>query len=900
MKKIQSAGKSFQQGWNNSLASYDEKPGMHTSFSYDYWLDTIEVTQKQYYDVTGKRPVTDSSKYGVGDNFPVYYVSWFDAVLYCNSRSRAEHLDTVYVYSGIHPPSGGSVYELTGLRCDLSRDGYRLPTESEWEFAARSGTSSLPFSAAADSSYACYYAWFTSNSSGKTHIVGTRLPNSLGLYDMAGNVFEWTNDWKCMYDGKSITNSLGSLQPGDEYEKVIKGGSYNYPLMYLRPSHRSATYATELSTACEYVGFRCARGVIPNGQYIRIMQQTSTNPINIQISTNDLCSFIGTSDVKVVFVNVTGNNRTLCYINFSRTFPAPWDFSDDKNVCLPTISPDGRYVAYCSNDVGQSGPSKITIRSLDSLGSPRVTLAADSAYVPRWWVNPATGDTCIVYTNSACDNGTSAWPSTKTFSQKVSGGVPVTGTLQQIISDGSYYGGISLDGQYTVTGYTRLMMKNLWTNSEGQQLFLSPHNGKDGSGSTQVCNVSISPDTGSSVRYLFLDFGSQNKPSTITNCSYGIHEYLFVSTMADSIVNYLHCPAGEQAWDNPKWSNQPEFAVGCGRNSTGQAHAIYAIDLNDKSYKQLVIGTELQQPYLWLGSVLYYSDSLGRYNDPPTDETQFCIATKLLMFWRLFDSLNIVAIGSSQVDFGFDVHRLIGFSAYNMGASGGDLLWQKYFILNYFIKHYSSSTIKVICSSLDIGWLGNFKGNFSWMNGIGQSKGFTYDSSHAFWPNMSSDFMDRIRHVPIQAPWDTSDLGCSCWLSSSGWGTTDPPPCLGSLTWTISDQNCQQNLTTISIIASALQSKGVHWIIINFPVSHLYKGSNSYSLFGPSWQTADDIIQYLQKLEVSNPFFHLYDANNNGNNDYIYEDFHDENHLSGQGAEKLSGRVDSIIHTILP
>ena len=86
-------------------------------------------------------------------------------------------------------------------------------------------------------------------------MVGTRLPNSLGLYDMAGNVFEWTNDWKCLYDGKNITNSLGALQPGNEYEKVIKGGSYNYSLMYLRPSHRSATYPTELSTSCEYVGF---------------------------------------------------------------------------------------------------------------------------------------------------------------------------------------------------------------------------------------------------------------------------------------------------------------------------------------------------------------------------------------------------------------------------------------------------------------------------------------------------------------------------------------------------------------------------------------------------------------------------------------------------------------------
>ncbi|MGA2508487.1 MAG: formylglycine-generating enzyme family protein, partial [Chitinispirillaceae bacterium] len=474
MKKILSAGKSFQQGWNNTLASYDEKPGMQSTFTYNYWMDTTEVTQKQYYDVTGKRPVTDSSQYGVGDNYPVYYVSWFDAVLYCNARSRAEHLDTVYMYSGVHPPSGGSVYELTGLRCDVSRDGYRLPTESEWEFAARGASSLLPFSAAADSSYACYYSWFGKNSSGMTHWVAKRLPNSLGLYDMAGNVFEWTNDWKCAYNGTNITNSLGAFKPNNEYEKVIKGGSYNYSLMYLRPSHRSVTYATELSTACEYVGFRCARGVIPNGQYIG--QSTGpTNPVYIVAGTNDFQSFMGTSGVRIVFVNVSGNDRTLCYVDFSRMFPTLLEYLDDRNVFLPTISPDGRYVAYCSNDVGQSGPSKITVRSLDSLGSPRATLAPDTAYAPQWWVNPA-GDTCIVYTNSACDNGTSAWPLTKTFSQKMSGGKPVVGPSEphELISDGSYHGGISVDGQYAVTGYRRLMMKNLSANSTGQQLFVSP------------------------------------------------------------------------------------------------------------------------------------------------------------------------------------------------------------------------------------------------------------------------------------------------------------------------------------------------------------------------------------------------------------------------------------------
>jgi hypothetical protein len=302
---------------------------------------------------------------------------------------------------------------------------------------------------------------------------------------------------------------------------------------------------------------------------------------------------VGTSKAKFVFVNVTGNNRTLCYIDFSKTFPYVQEYLDDRNVFLPTISPDGRYVAYCSNDVGQSGPSKITIRSLDSLGSPRVTLAPDTAYAPRWWVNPATGDTCIVYTNSACDNGTSAWPLTKTFSQKVSGGAPVVGMQPELICTESYHGGLSLDRHYAVTGYRRLMMKDLIANSE-QQLFLSPHNGKDVSGSTQVCNVSISPDTGSSVRCMFLDFGCSPEISTVTGCSYGQHQYVFVSTMEDSIVNYIHCPLGEQSWDNPKWSNQPGFAVGCGRNSTGQANAIYAIDLDKKSFLQVVTATELQ------------------------------------------------------------------------------------------------------------------------------------------------------------------------------------------------------------------------------------------------------------------------------------------------------------------
>jgi len=899
MKKVLSAGKSFYQGWSGSYASYDERPGMQTSFTYDYWLDTTEVTQKRYYEVTGKQPIAAGSRYGMGDNYPIYNVSWFDAVLYCNARSRTEGLDTVYVYSGTKTLSNGTVYDLTGLRYDFTRDGYRLPTEAEWEYAAREASSALPFTAAADSAYACYYAWYGENSSNKTHPVGSRLPNSLGLYDMAGNVFEWTNDWKCMYDGKGITNSLGAYQPGREYEKVIKGGSYNYPQMYLRPSHRSATYATMLSSANEYVGFRCARGSIPNGQYIGVGQTTFTpNAVTIMTSESDLRSFIGTSETKLVFVNVSGPNRTLCYVDFNRTFPYVQEYLDDRDVYMPVISPDGRYVAYCSRNEGQSGPSKISIRSLDSLKSPIEQLASDTAYIPRWWwIDPRNA--YIIYTNSAVPNDNIMWKSTKTFLQMMSGGVAVDNPFEWI-NNGSYHDGISVNGRYAVTGFTRLLRRDLGTGID-TQLFVSPDNGKDADGLDQVCNVSISPDTGSGVRCLFLDFGYP-RTSTVTGTSYGIHQYLFVSNMSGVITNFMNCPSGEQSWDYTEWTNQPKFGVGCGKNNIGQSHAVYAIDLDHRNFKQLLTGTELQQPYLWIGFLVpnpsdFALDSIGRYNEPPGDAHP---ATKLLMIWRLTDSIEVAIIGSSLTWTDINPAMINGLKAFNFAAMAFDLLGQKNFILHY-LKHCPH--IKVICSSFDIFWIDNQDGNYTWKIYVGQSKGYLYDSSHAFWPGgVSREFKNIICQIPLPNPFDTLNRGFY-WASPSagpGWGADPPPFNPNSITWTTADTFYQQNLATIIMLADTLRSRGIHWIMINCPESPNYRHVDSYTLAGPSWTTAGSIIQDMRGLERSNTFFHFYDANMDGNHDYGPEDGCDEDHLSGQGAAKLTARVDSIIHTILP
>jgi len=149
------------------------------------------------------------------------------------------------------------------------------------------------------------------------------------------------------------------------------------------------------------------------------------------------------------------------------------------------------------------------------------------------------------------------------------------GIPEELVSGGSYYGGLSADKQYIVTAYDRLMVKDLQTVEE-KQLFLSPANGKDADGSTQVCNLSLSPDTAN--QCLFLDFGYP-RVSTLTGGSYGVHQILFLSTLTGSVTDAIRCPANEDSWDFPLWSNRGQFAISCCRNSSQQAHSVYAIDL---------------------------------------------------------------------------------------------------------------------------------------------------------------------------------------------------------------------------------------------------------------------------------------------------------------------------------
>jgi uncharacterized protein (TIGR02171 family) len=897
MMKIAASGKSFPLGTNDSLANHDEKPAMPVSFSYDYWIDTTEVTQGNYQEVMGSNPVPDTSAYGKGAKYPVYYVSWFDAALFCNAKSKKLGLDTVYSYYNVNRRIQGSVYDLIGLRIHYDRNGIRLPTEAEWEYAALEASSKEPFASPSDSISALSDAWYINDANGITHPAAVKMPNALGLYDMAGNVFEWTEDWKGPHVAKPVVNPGGSQESDPDFERVIKGGSFKNSIFSLRATCRSATYPTAASSACEYVGFRCALGAIPNPSFVTSdTASLLTNPVDMVV--NDMRPILGTSQAKIVFVNVTNWIRTLCMIDYSEPRPHIREFTDVRSVYLPVISPDGRFVAFCNRDVGFGDSSSVFIRSLDSIRSPVTRLPANAAYAPRWWVNHATGDTLLVYTNSAIDNNLAEWSATKTYLQKITGGYP-SGVPAELIGNGSFHDGLSRDGNYAATGYTRLLMRNLQTGEE-KQLFVAPLNGKPPAGPTQVCNVSICPDSAHPDRCMFLDFGSTS--STLVGAPYGVHQYIFIADFSGAVVSWLKYPDGENSWDYPKWSTDKRYAVATARDASDNGHSVFVVSLTQNMYARLLEGFEIDHPFLWVGPMVYNgdalsSDSLGHYDDPPIDAFEEEAAYKMQLFWKMHDSVEIAVVGNSMAAHGIDCREIKGYVSINMAWPAAGLEGFDIWIRDYIIPHCPN--IKLILLGPDPSFFYLKNGDNTWETGIGTSIGYLYDKNHQFWrPTLPPFFSSVMALAPKIGGYVDSLLGqypgpCN------GWG--GPNPVLeGTIAWDTSLTEYKENISTLRSLARDLAALQIHLVVVNFPQSPAYKTTDHYNRYGPSWNTAHYVISQLASLEPdSNSFYHFYDADLDGNHDYGDQDAMDCNHLCPTGAIKLTTRLDSLIHAVL-
>src|SRR5207244_10067049 len=217
----------------------DEKFG-HMVTVDSFLMDKYEVTQAEF----DKYQLPNPSHFK-GPKLPVEQVTWAQAAIYCNARSKAE---------GLTP-----CYNEDTAACNFEAEGYRLPTEAEWEYACRAGPAT-DYSFGNDGRKLGDHAWFADNAGNKTHPVGQQKPNAWGLFDMHGNVAEWCNDIydKNYYRSSPAENPHG---PADGKEYVLRGGSWKSAADALKSSYRLAE-SPGFSDAClarDAIGFRCVR-----------------------------------------------------------------------------------------------------------------------------------------------------------------------------------------------------------------------------------------------------------------------------------------------------------------------------------------------------------------------------------------------------------------------------------------------------------------------------------------------------------------------------------------------------------------------------------------------------------------------------------------------------------------
>jgi len=198
-----------QRSWTVELAPYE--------------LAAFSITQARYAQVSGERP-----SIAQGDQLPVEGVSWLDAVRFCNARSQHEGLTPAY-----------RRHADEGVEWDRSADGYRLPTEAEWQHACRAGTTGARYGRLDE------IAWHRGNSRERIHDVGGKQPNAWGLYDMLGNVWEWCWD---VYDAEAY----GTY-------RVLRGGGWFDEHWSCRASVRRRSHPT---FQIDDVGFRIARSTL--------------------------------------------------------------------------------------------------------------------------------------------------------------------------------------------------------------------------------------------------------------------------------------------------------------------------------------------------------------------------------------------------------------------------------------------------------------------------------------------------------------------------------------------------------------------------------------------------------------------------------------------------------------
>lgn len=248
-------GREYRDGGDETLHTVE--------LTHVFHILSTEVTQGMYFDAVGENP---SHNRGGGCepphiDHPVENVSWHDAAYYCNMLSRRAGLAECYECTG---PGGGCLFVGDD---PYSCRGYRLPTEAEWEYAARAGTSTATYAGDVVADRTCVHeqpglrpiAWYACNADGVTQAVGELRRNDWLLYDMLGNVFEWVHDWAAPYPDDPLVTTIDPAGPASGTFRVARGGSVSLGVERNRAAYRSVTSPPEDTNPA--LGFRVARTI---------------------------------------------------------------------------------------------------------------------------------------------------------------------------------------------------------------------------------------------------------------------------------------------------------------------------------------------------------------------------------------------------------------------------------------------------------------------------------------------------------------------------------------------------------------------------------------------------------------------------------------------------------------
>jgi formylglycine-generating enzyme required for sulfatase activity len=228
-------GGTFMMGSPANEIGHDKNETQHNITVSDFYIGNFPVTQKEYKEAMGTNP----SRF-IADNHPVDCVNWFDAIEYCNKRSKMEGLTPAYTRNG------------NNVSWNKKANGYRLPTEAEWEYACRAGTTTVYNTGDIITDNT---GWYDANSNDKTHSSGQKPANAWSLYDMHGNVGEWCWDWfeENYYSNSPINNPAG---PSSGKNRVMRGGGWDSNDIQVRSARR---YSSIPRGQVSSFGFRVVR-----------------------------------------------------------------------------------------------------------------------------------------------------------------------------------------------------------------------------------------------------------------------------------------------------------------------------------------------------------------------------------------------------------------------------------------------------------------------------------------------------------------------------------------------------------------------------------------------------------------------------------------------------------------